>query len=115
MQKKEENQEVENQNPKKQVDTEKGKEVTEKRKVKKKAKKLSDTSERIKKLKKILFIMLISVLFFLGFFGCSFLKDLASKEHYVKHDKITHQYAKCNPCGYIALGTECRKKHHGES
>lgn len=59
---KKENQEVENQNLKKQVDTEKGKEVTEKRKVRKKAKKLSDASERIKKLKKLLFIMLIFLL-----------------------------------------------------
>lgn len=60
--KKMENQEVENQNLKKEKSDEKGKEVTEKRRVRKKAKKLSDASERIKKLKKILFLMLIFLL-----------------------------------------------------
>ena len=58
----EKNQEVENQNLKKQKSNEKGQEVTEKRRVKKKAKKLSDTSERIKKLRKLLILMLIFLL-----------------------------------------------------
>lgn len=61
------NQEVQNQNPKEQKneiknDSQKGQEVTEKRRARKKAKKISDVSERIKKLKKILFIMLIFLL-----------------------------------------------------
>ena len=64
MQEKEEKniQEVENQNLEKEKSNQKGKEVTEKRKVKKKAKKLSDTSEKLKKLRKLLILMLVFLL-----------------------------------------------------
>ncbi len=60
------NQEVENQNLNKvksiEKSNEKGKQVTEKRRVIRRAKKISDTNERIKKLRKLLFLMLIFLL-----------------------------------------------------